>query len=93
MEGTTHVSVHIITSGFVLSIRFLSLHCFDLIDWQLTFSILIGVVFVFVLLLQFLIGVDAWIGFVVPTEDGLWNDATESILNWFDVLSVRSKHT
>jgi hypothetical protein len=42
------------------------------------------------LLLQFLIGVDAWIGLVVPTEDGLWNDASESILNLFDVLSVRS---
>jgi len=56
----------------------------------LTFSILIGVVFVFALLLQFLIGVDAWIGLVVPTEDGLRNDASESILNLFDVLSVRS---
>lgn len=44
----------------------------------------------FALLLQFLIGVDVWIGLVVPTEDGLWNDASESILNWFDVLSVRS---
>jgi len=42
IEGSSHVSVAMMISGLVLSMRFSILSCFFLMDWQLTFRILSG---------------------------------------------------
>jgi len=42
IKGSSHVSVAMLISGLVLSMRFTILSCFFLMDWQLTFRILSG---------------------------------------------------
>jgi len=65
-----------------------------LIDWQFIFKILIGALFILPLVLLFLIGVEACIGLTLLVLVGLENDvSSESMLYWFVVLSIRSKHT
>ena len=79
--GSIHVSVPSMISALVLSIRFLTGPCFDLIDWKFTTRSLSGVCRGLCRLE--LSGVEAWTGRKLSVATGLCSDVSESTLKRF----------